>query len=145
LEGAAPAEPEPLNFAKGVERIEGLLLDDYLENPEPELQVDMGGNVFCGLQRLEHSKILVHYAEDGKKYAVFHLAGDSYDGATRLGIRRGADMEEVREKYAARSRAVGSRQGSYLVFPKENLLFRFDLQGKVDQWAVFRIRLKEGE
>lgn len=144
LEGVAPAEPEPLNFAKGVERIEGLLLDDYLENPEPELQVEMGGNVFCGLQRLEHSKILVHYAEDGKQYAVFHLAGDSYDGATRLGIRRGAGMEEVREKYASYSRVVGSRQGAYLVFPKENLFFRFDEQGKVSHWAIFRIQLEEG-
>ena len=54
--------PSPIDLRAAED---GVLLDDYLKNPEPELQVDIGGNVFCGLQRFDHSKILIHYADDG--------------------------------------------------------------------------------
>lgn len=141
LNGTMPAPEGVLTFARGVERIDGLLLEDYLENPQPELQVDMGGNVFIGLQHLEHSTVLVHYADGGKQYGVFHLTGEGYEGATRMGIRLGDRLDMVKEKYTTPSRSVQSRQGTYLIYPKEYIIFRFDEQGLADQWALFRLQL----
>lgn len=132
-----------LSFARGVERIDSLLLDDYLENPEPELQVDVGGNVFCGLQHFSRSKVLVHYAQNGERYAVFHLTGEGYEGSTRKGIRPGNSLDEVREKYTTPSRTIASRQGAYLAYPEEHIIFRFDQHGQVDGWIVFREQLEE--
>ena len=145
LRGEGTTAIAVLNFARGVERIDDILLDDYLENPAPELQVEMGGNVICGLQHFDHSEVLIHFADDGKEYAVFQLTGDGYDGATRLGIGPGAPLEEVKEKYTTRASVVNTRQGTYLVYPKEYIIFRFDKQGKVNQWIVFRMKMENKE
>jgi len=145
LNGAPPAAALAFSFAQGVERIDSLLLDDYLERPEPELQVDMGGKVFCGLQRFGRSTVLVHFADDGNQYGVFHLTGEDYDGATRTGVRRGDSLETVREKYSTPSRSLQTRQGTYLLYPREHIIFHFDEHGRADQWIVFRLKLgKEG-
>ncbi|MCB9289183.1 MAG: hypothetical protein H6560_17875 [Lewinellaceae bacterium] len=145
LRGEGTTAIAVLNFARGVERIDDILLDDYLENPAPELQVEMGGNVICGLQHFDHSEVLIHFADDGKEYAVFQLTGDGYDGATRLGIGPGAPLDEVKEKYTTRASVVNTRQGTYLVYPKEYIIFRFDKQGKVNQWIVFRMKIENEE
>lgn len=143
LNGEASTEIGMLNFVKGVERIDGLLLEDYLEKPEPEIQLDMGGNVFCGLQHFDHSKMLVHYADNGKEYAAFHLTGKGYEGATRLNARLGDSREKIQGLYTTSCQTVRSRQGTYLVYPREHIIFRFDEQGKADQWIVFRLQLKK--
>ncbi|MCB0597991.1 MAG: hypothetical protein KDD28_28195, partial [Phaeodactylibacter sp.] len=143
LNGEASTEIGMLNFVKGVERIDGLLLEDYLEKPEPEIQLDMGGNVFCGLQHFDHSKMLVHYADNGKEYAAFHLTGKGYESATRLNARLGDSREKIQGLYTTSCQTVRSRQGTYLVYPREHIIFRFDEQGKADQWIVFRLQLKK--
>ena len=145
LRGETATAMAVLNFAKGVERIDGLLLEDYLEDPKLELQVDMGGNVFFGVQRFDHSTMLVHYADNGQEYGAFHLTGDGYDGATRLNVHLGDTLEKIRQLYTTRSRTIGSRQGAYLVYPKEHIIFRFDEHGKTDQWIVYRLQLKKEE
>lgn len=145
LDGTAAAPLALFNFAKGVERIDGILLDDYLQSPAPELQVDMGGKTFCGLQRFANSEVLIHYANDGKQYALFHLTGEGYDGATRMGVRRGDSLEQVQEKYPSGHRTVISRQGAFLIFPNEHIIFRFDENGKADQWIVFRLQTEKKE
>ena len=143
LKGETASTMVVLNFAKGVERIDGLLLEDYLENPKPELQVDMGGNIFCGLQHLDHSKILVHYADNGQEYGVFHFTGEGYDGVSRLNAHLGDSLEKIQQLYTTRSRTVGSRQGTYLIYPRDHIIFRFDEKGTMDQWIVFRLQLKK--
>ena len=56
------------------------------------------------------------------------------------GIKIGDPVSKVLEGYGTPSRRMTAIQGEWLVFMNQQIIFRVDRQGKVVNWAVFRIK-----
>ena len=127
------------NNGGGVERLDGLLLSDFMAAPDFDLQVEVAKDIFCGLKQRPHSKIAAHYADE-HHYAWFLMSAEDYDGATGRGIHLGDELDALLEKYPSGHRIVSSRQGTFLVYPIENIIFLLGSDGKVKQWMVYRMK-----
>ncbi|MCB0569375.1 MAG: hypothetical protein KDC66_06425 [Phaeodactylibacter sp.] len=144
LTGTTSSAPAVLGFAAasetGVERIDGLLLDDFMAAPALSLQVEVAKGVYCGLKQWPHSMALVHYIDDNH-YAYFLSTTETYEGTTRKGIKLGDDLETLQEHYTGYHKIVASRQGDFLVYPLEKVIFLIGPDGRLKRWMAYRMKL----
>lgn len=123
---------------KGVEEIEQFPLADFLAAPNPDKEVKVEEKVFCGTRQFKHSKIFIHYANSGKKYALVQETQAGYPGRTLRNIGLGDGLDKVKAAYGNASRKLALATGSVWVYPEFNLFFRISNQQKVESWGVYR-------
>jgi tetratricopeptide (TPR) repeat protein len=141
LDGPLTVENTPPYTARGVEKIDGVNLDDFLEAPEVDVTTDLTDRIFCGKKSFTASQLYMHYADDGEEYAVFQKTTPDYDGQTRTGIKKGASIAEVKAGYGSPDAVLNLRQGSCLRFDKHKLLFIFSETDTLSSWVTYRTNL----
>ncbi len=127
--------------AKGIEMIEGLLLDDFLQNPDLEGLANLGNEVYCGKKMLGQSELFLHYANEGEEYILFHQTYPTYQGTTNWGIQLEASKENILNTYKSPTNILELTKGSCLVYKDKKILFILDDQDKLTQWVVFTAQL----
>ncbi len=127
----------------GIEQIDGQFLGDFLENPDVDTAAteELREGVFCGKKYLASSEILLHYADDGEEFAVFHQTSEDYRGATLGEIRIGAFIGDVTNIYKTPTRRLELASGSCLIYEKERLLFVFDEEGILKKWIIYNVKI----
>jgi tetratricopeptide (TPR) repeat protein len=120
------------------EKINGATLDDFLRAPEVEKEISISSKVIAGVKRLPQSKVWMHYADDGKQYAVVHWCAEGCDAPTQNGIRNGADAIALTAAYGQAPRMIARPDGVVWVYPAANLLFHLNREGKVQGWGAYR-------
>lgn len=138
LQRAPASAPPPLVSAKGIEAIEQFSLADFLAAPAIDREVQVVEKTFCGLRQLAHSKVFIHYADEGKNYALVQETQPSYTGRSLRGIGLGDGQEKVATAYGRPTHSVALPTGTVWVYPETGIYFRFTPQGKVERWGVFR-------
>lgn len=124
--------------AKGLEEIEQFPLADFLASPNPDREVKVDEKVFCGTRQYLNSRLFIHYANQGKNYALIQETQSNYTGKTIRGIGLKDDQEKVQAAYGKAPRTLSLPNGSVWVYPESNLFFRFSTQSKVESWSVYR-------
>jgi len=71
------------------------------------------------------------------KFALL-WAGPAYDGRTALGIARGSGFTELRRAYGEPSRSFAARQGSFVAYDKQGIIFIMGRDEQVIGWILFR-------
>lgn len=123
--------------AHGVETIEDLMLDAFLEAPDLSVTTDLGGEVYCGKQSLDHSQLFLHYANEGAEYVLFHETAPNYSGKTREGIQLGDRRADIVQAYGDPAKVLELKRGWCLVYPEQKLLFLLNEQKLLQQWIVY--------
>jgi tetratricopeptide (TPR) repeat protein len=132
---AAASKTAPI---KGVERIEGLFLDDFLIAPDINVTAQLAPGVYCGKNTFPQSTVLMHYAEEGASYAVFHQTGPTYTGESNWKVGLGASIEEVISNYQDPDKILQLRTGTCLLYEHLNILFIFNQNSSLEKWILFR-------
>lgn len=73
---------------------------------------------------------------DGKLIRLL-AAGKGYGQETSRGIRIGSSFDEISAGYGEPSRVMTSRQGTYYVYRKGEIIFAVDPPGRVTGWMVY--------
>lgn len=141
IEGPSPSPVLITNPARGVEMIESIMLADVLEDPQFTVTSELPNEVFCGKKVLDQSELLLHYAEDGEEYVLFHQTSPNYTGATQKGIRLGDTEKDIRQSYGEPVRTMELPSGRVLAYPEQKLLFLLDHQHQLQQWIVYATQL----
>ncbi len=138
-----PAGPAVITPSEGAERIEGVLLDQFVQNPKVDKQLELGKKtgIYCGWYEKPQSRILIHYVNEGPRYAYFHRTLANYEGTTLRGLKPGATEEDIRAAYTSPSRMMPLRRGTFLVYPEEKMIFQLDEKGQSQSWIVYRLKL----
>ncbi len=124
--------------AEGVEMIDKLFLDDFLAAPEFTTQVEVSQGVYCGRKEAKQTRLLMHYAEEGKTYALFHQTRPDYPGSTQWGIQLGASRAEILDVYQSPTRVLELSDGACLVYQDKNILFILNETDRLKHWVIFR-------
>ena len=93
----------------------------------------------CGTIKLEGSTFLTHYMDE-ENYTCVQVTDRSNLSATQQGIKSGSSSDEVLDKYFQPDNRVALSNGNYWVYFKNNLIFHFNKNGKVQSWGIFRIK-----
>ncbi|MBK8555842.1 MAG: tetratricopeptide repeat protein [Lewinellaceae bacterium] len=137
--------PERHNNSKvgGLETIDQLVLEDFLVEPPSDIkEIKLASNIICGVKDYPHSKVLVHFADKGQRYAVVQLCGAGCGDATRDGIVVGNTNTQVEAVYGLPTRVVAQPAGGTVwVYPGLSLLFHFDRAGKVWRWGTYCVSM----
>jgi len=123
---------------KGLEEIEQFPLADFLASPNPDREVKVAENIYCGMRQFAHSRIFIHYANKGKSYVVVQETQSNYPGQTLRGIKLGDTEAQVLKAYGTAPRTVGLRSGQVWIYPDSNIFFRMSPDSKVESWGVYR-------
>ncbi|GAW65790.1 tetratricopeptide repeat domain protein [Geoanaerobacter pelophilus] len=67
-------------------------------------------------------------------------AGKGYQEKSSRGIGVGSSSEELAAKYGEPSRMVTSRQGTYYLYQKGEMIFAADPQGRVTGWMIYTVQ-----
>ncbi len=126
------------NALPGVEMIENVFPDDFLESPDVETTASLSRDVFCGRKILPQSRILLHYANDGEEYVLFHQTQKGYTGKTLAGLGIGASKDLVQKAYNNPAKTIELKSGSCWLYEEKQILFIFNKEEKLEQWVVFR-------
>jgi len=100
--------------------------------------VKVAEKIFCGIRQFKNSRLLIHYANSGKNYALVQETQVNYTGRTLRGIGLSDPQEKVSTAYGKPPRNIPLPNGSVWVYPEFNLFFRMTPQSKVESWGVFR-------
>lgn len=139
LRGSAPAGLPPVTAAKGVETIEQFSLSDFMTAPTTDREVNIADKTFCGLRQLKASKVLIHYADDGRRYAFVQETLPAYTGRSLRGVVLGEAKEKVAAAYGRPPRSIAMPGGAQVwIYPEPQIFFRFDPQAKLSSWGVYR-------
>ncbi len=122
--------------------LDKLFASFLLERFVPEKMIsDIVGSFTYAMSREANSTILVNTDMSGKEiYGFVQVTDANYSAASFEGIKIGDPVSKVIELYGAPSRRMSAIQGEVLVFMNQQIVFRADRQGKVVNWAVFRIK-----
>lgn len=136
---AAPrtASPPPVQ-AKGLEEIEQFPLNDFLASPTTDREVKVADKVYCGFRQFARSRLYVHYANQGKNYAIVQETQPNYQGKTLRNVGLGDGQDKVQAAYGKAPKSIALPGGSVWVYPEANLFFRFSSDSKVEAWGVYR-------
>jgi len=91
-----------------------------------------------GIQKLENSRVLLHFQAKQGDYTLLHLADEGYPQTSSQGISLGDTPEVVERAYGTPPRRVQTSTGVFWVYPIRKLLFRCDDESGLRQWGVFR-------
>jgi tetratricopeptide (TPR) repeat protein len=80
--------------------------------------------------------MLIEQGSSGKLALL--RAGLSYEGQTALGVVRGADSAELRRAYGEPDRSFAARQGSFVAYDRQHIIFIMDRSDAVTSWILFR-------
>lgn len=139
LRGKASASPPPVMAAKGVEAIEQFSLGDFMKAPATDREVKIAEKIFCGLRQLKASKVLIHYADDGQRYAFVQETLPGYTGRSLAGVALGDTKEKIVTAYGRPPRSTAMPGGAQVwIYPEPQIFFRFDTQAKLSSWGVYR-------
>jgi tetratricopeptide (TPR) repeat protein len=141
IEGPAPSPPLITKPARGVEMIDSIILVDIMEDPQFTITSELPNEVFCGKQFLDHSELLLHYAQDGAEYILFHRTCPSYAGTTQKGIRLGDTADDIQLVYGEPVTTLELPSGRCLAYPEQKLLFLLDDKNLLTQWIVYTTHL----
>lgn len=133
-----PREQEKINATATKEKINGVLLDDFLRVPEVEKEINLSPTIIAGVKPYAQSKIWLHYADDGRQYAAVHWCPADCNAPTQNGIRNGDDAGALTAAYGQAPRIIARPDGAMWVYPAANLLFHLNREGKVQGWGAFR-------
>ncbi len=126
------------------ETIENTNLDAFMESIDVSILLDIKANVSCGIKLMETSKILLNLIDGGQSgYTLIHLTNPNYSGATGDGIKIGTFKEDVLLKYGKPTHVQEARQGQYLVYDFKQIVFFVNNSGKVESWALYRVKTEE--
>lgn len=140
LQKKAPAESLEAIDTKGQEQIAGLDLEDFLAEPNIDVPVELGSDVYLGLSRQENSELYYHYAEVSLavEYMLFHRTLPSYKGKTLRGISLGDNLTSLRTAYGKPTSTLELPSGTVLHYGLQSLFFELDQDDKVKSWTVYR-------
>jgi tetratricopeptide (TPR) repeat protein len=138
LQGQTPSLTTPAT-PQGSDIIEGVQLARYLQNPLTDLEVDLGKGIFTAQRNLKHSRILLHYADNGVRYGVYHLCEGECAELTRAGIGRGATLASVMDVYGPATSLLPLTTGYQIAYPASRLFFTFDRDKTLRSWGSYRL------
>lgn len=125
--------------AIGLETMEKINLDDFLLNPSVDSEIEVGPRLLAGAKQLKGSRILVHYADNGRRYAVFHLCESGCIEMTKSLIGVGSDKAAIFEAYGAPAEVVSQPDGLYLIYPLQRVFFKLNKTNSVVSWGIYRL------
>jgi tetratricopeptide (TPR) repeat protein len=134
----APREIAKIPASRTVETIDKIAIDDFLQSPSVEKEIKIGKNIICGIKTLPNSQIMVHYADDGRKYTVVQLCDAGCEDTTKKGIGVGSASADVTAAYGSPPRVVAQPGGLVWVYPNFELFFRMSNKGAVQSWGAYR-------
>lgn len=137
LEGQ-PLNVDPAVTRQGVDLIDGTNLNRYLQNPVTDLEVDLGHGIFAAERSLKNSRILLHYADNGARYGVYHLCDGDCSEQTISGITRGMNFEAVVKTYGQPAGVLALTTGYLVDYPVQRLFFAFSTENTVLYWGTYR-------
>jgi len=76
---------------------------------------------------------------DGKPMHLL-ATGKGYGEATARGIRIGSSFEEMAAKYGEPARVLSSRQGTYYLYQKAEVVFAVNPEGRVTGWMIYAVQ-----
>ena len=82
---------------------------------------------------------MLNYINDGERFAVYHFTKPNYTGKTENGISLGASRDEIIQAYKQPGRIINLADGYLMDYPKRNILFELNAEGKLKAWCVYRI------
>jgi tetratricopeptide (TPR) repeat protein len=125
------------NPVVGVEQIEQYKLADFLANPSVDQEISVSESIFCGIKKRTQSRIFIHYANNGKEYAVVQETDPSYAGLTLKGIKLKSPSSAVLSAYGPPRSSVQFLNTTVWVYPEANIYFKIDTQNVVAAWGVY--------
>ncbi|MEZ5039810.1 MAG: hypothetical protein R2828_07960 [Saprospiraceae bacterium] len=141
LQQSTAMPPVTHDYAKGVERIEHLDLDDFLAAPAIDHTIGLSESVFCGVKQLTASKLLLHYADEGAAYALFQRTAPAYKGQTLKGIQLGASRDKIIDVYGLPSSDLQMKRGSCLHYKSQQIFFELNEKGVLLHWVVYQMKV----
>ncbi len=138
--GFLESEEAPLGFAPKREQINGLDLDEFLQETAPDRMVTISKETICGFYEKEAAAIYSHSLNYGQSFISVQVIDDSFDGTTADGIKIGNDRQNLLQIYGKPPRQVQMPSGTYFVYPKRRLFFQLDAMAKVIGWGVYRVK-----
>lgn len=140
LQKKAPAEELEAQNSRGQERISGLDLEDFLAEPDIDIPIDLGKDVYLGLSQQEDAALYYHYAEVSLavEYVLFHRTLRTYKGKTIRGIGLGDKLNSLQSAYGKPTSTLELPSGTVLHYGLQSLFFELDQDDKVKSWTVYR-------
>jgi tetratricopeptide (TPR) repeat protein len=131
----------PVNTAPptGVERIGSLNLEQYLRNPVLDVELELEKGIFTGEKRYPHSKVLVHYADNGRRFGVFQSCEGICSARTQAGIGIGSSWADLTGAYGPAGVHLSQVDGSRWLYPALGLYFRTGDKDSVTEWGLYRL------
>lgn len=118
--------------------MDGIQLNRFLAAPLPMEEITLSPQVICGSKQLANSYIRLHYANDGKQYAVVQWAEASSTDRSLKGIGIGSEAKEIIASYGHPPRQLQSTSGLLWVYPGAKLIFSLNKVGHVNGWGTYR-------
>ncbi len=101
--------------------------------------IDVDKEIVFGIKGFENSNLAVHMEQETGNYTIIQSLSPLAQDAELAGIKKGSSLEEVYKTFHYEDRRIESRNGSYLVFYKNNLVIELNPANEVKSWSVFRI------
>lgn len=127
----------------GQASIEGVSLNKMAvqlerEELQPTYLLEINRETVFGVVQMEQSKVLIHSMPFAGKYFFLHFAGENYQGTCGNGLRVGSHKDAIMEQFQKPERQVRLVQGSVLVYPKRQVVFQLNADGKLTGWGMFK-------
>lgn len=134
MERTAPRQDAQLTR----EMIDGLSINEFMAQPDVDKEISITELVICGAKNLPGSKVWLHYANDGRQYALVHWCGENSRCATQKGVRSGDHADEITRAYGQATRVLAYPKGTIWVYPNYGLLFLIGEHSLVHTWGTYR-------
>jgi tetratricopeptide (TPR) repeat protein len=121
----------------GREKIDQLVLPDFLEEPSVDTEVILGHGVTCGKKDFPNSTVYVHYADNGFEYLLLHVTKPGATDPSYLNIKAGDSLDKIRATYGPPARIVSNAGGIFLLYPKYELIFEVNQQNTLRTWGHY--------
>lgn len=135
-----PASPATTPAASGVYQIGGLRLEQFLKNPVLDIELELEKTIFTGEKRYPHSRILLHYADNGRRYGVFQLCESGCTSKPLAGPGVGGQREEITQALGPAPATLSLVDESWWIYPVQRIFFRTrERDGQVTAWGTYRL------
>lgn len=134
--------PQTANVAvdkPGLDRIDGIHLERYMDDPQIDVEINLGNGIFTYGKQLPHSRIFVHSADNHRRYGFFHVCEGPCTDKTRFGTGIGSSREEWQNTHGPGAALVAAGGSVYAHYPNQRLLFRLSDDHHVAAWINYRI------
>lgn len=135
-----PASMDSPPLPVGADQIGGLRLEQFLRNPVLDIELELEKTIFTGEKRYPHSRILLHYADNGRRYGVFQLCETGCTSQPLAGPGNGGNREDIVQALGPAGATLSLVDESWWIYPAHRIFFRVgQVDGRVTGWGLYRL------